>query len=283
VRETAGHDAYPSLDPFWSRRSRLGTFKSVARYKDMRPLWGLGLLAATLALASCNPSAALGQTPSGPVGQCPVGTPSTIDRVDFVMVNGIQYEGATASIGRRLTDQDLGKTVGRVRCMLSDLSFDPSYNDLQNGNAASLPSGTVLYAVNGYASSFRLAARRSGQIVLYEADVSPAAHRGGDLLDLAGKVSKISIDSDTGDGTNQIAAISDRANVDKLVGLLLAAPVDQHNEAGHASSRYFLIFHLDDGSAVMRAYFRDSGEVSRGILTPVEFRTAIEQAVIHTR
>jgi hypothetical protein len=33
----------------------------------------------------------------------------------------------------------------------------------------------------------------------------------------------------------------------------------------------------------MRAYFRSGGEVSRGILTPLEFRTAIEQAVVQTR
>jgi hypothetical protein len=249
----------------------------------MRPLWELGSLAIALALAGCNPSTATGQIPSGPAGQCPVGTPSTIDRVDFVIVKGIQYEGTMASIGRGLTDQDLGKPVDRVRCMLSDLSFAPSYNEMQNGNAASLPSGTVLYAVSGYASSFRLAARRSGQIVLYEADVNPAAHYGRDLLDLGGKVSKISIDSDTGDGTNQIAAISDRGSVDRLVGLLLGAPVDQQTEVGHAGSRYFLLFHLDDGSAVLRAYFRDSGEVSRGILSPPEFRTAIEQAVAQGR
>jgi hypothetical protein len=127
------YDAEPRLDPFQSRRSRPGTFKSVARYKDMRPLWGLGLLAASLAIAGCNPSAATGQIPSGPPGQCPVGTPSTIDRVDFVIVKGIQYEGAMASIGRGLTDQDLGKPVDRVRCTLSDLSFAPSYNEMQNG------------------------------------------------------------------------------------------------------------------------------------------------------
>jgi hypothetical protein len=167
--------------------------------------------------------------------------------------------------------------------MLSDLRFDPSYNDLHDGNAAFLPVGTVLYAVKGYAASFRVAARRNGQILLYEADSNPAARKGGDLLDIAGKVSKFSIDSDTGDGTNEIASISERASVARLVELVLASRVDQDSDAGHAGNRYFLIFWLDDGTAVMRAYFRDSGEVSRGILTPREFQTSIEQAAVRGR
>ncbi len=245
----------------------------------------LGLVVAVLALAGCGPVTSAGQVPSGPSGQCPRGTPSTADRIDFVSLSGIQYDGAMSHshTGRSLTDQDLGKPVGAVRCMLSDLRFDPTYNDLQDGNAAFLPVGTVLYGVKGYAASFRIAARRNGQIQLYEADSNPAARKGSELLDLAGKVSKISIDSDTGDGTNQIASISERASVERLVGLVLAARVDQHSEAGHPGSRYFLIFRLDDGTAVMRAYFRDSGEVSRGILTPREFQTSIEQAVARGR
>ena len=184
-------------------------------------------------------------------------------------------------VGRQLTDQELGTSYGRVRCMLSDLQFDSSYNELQDGNAAFLPPGSVVYRVKGYAPYFRLAARRNAQLLIYEADSNPTARRGGDLLDLSGKVFTISVDSDTGDGTNEIAAITDMSEVDKLVGMVLAAPVNQRTDAGHAGTRYFLVFHLIDGTAVIRAYFRDTGELSRGILTPPEFRAAIEGAASH--
>ena len=232
---------------------------------------------AGLILAACT--AATGQqVPSGPPGQCPAGVPSTIDRVDFVFFDGIMYQGQRAGLGRPLTDQDLSVPLERVRCMLSDLKFDASYNELRNGNAAFLAPGTVVYTLAGYAPSFRLAAHRDGGLVVYEADFNPTARHGRDLLDLAGKVSSISVDSDTGDGTTPIGTIGDRSEVERLTGMLLAAPVDQRSQAGHAGARYFLLFHLTDGTAVIRAYFRGSGEVSRGILTPPAFRSAIEQA-----
>ncbi len=151
----------------------------------------MACLGAAAILASCSPSAGAKQVPSGPSGQCPSGVPSTIDRLDFIILSGIQYQSEKARIGRRITEQDVGAPYGRVRCMLADLKFDPSYNEMQDGNAGFLPSGTVVYRVNGYAPYFRLAARRDGQIILYESDFNPTARRGSDLLDLVGKVSTI--------------------------------------------------------------------------------------------
>ena len=236
-------------------------------------------LGAAIVLAGCQSQVTHEQVSPNPQGRCPSGVPSLVDRVDFVSFLGITYVAETAPIGRRLADKDLGLPYGAVRCTLGDGNFGPAYNEMQEGNAAVLSPGTVVYQVNGYSPMFRLAARRYGQIVLYESDSNPAAHRGADLLDLAGKVSTISIDSDTGDGTNQLVAITAKEQVDILVGLLLAAPVDQHATAGHNGGRYFLVFHLADGTAVMRAYFRNSGEVFRGILAPSSFQSAINKAV----
>ena len=239
----------------------------------------LTCLAAGILLAGCQSPVARNQVAPTPGGPCPSGVASMIDRIDFVVFSGIMYTTGLASSGRRLAENDLAAPYAMVRCKLADNNFDPSYNQVQDGNAAFLSPGTVLYRVNGYSPSFRIAARRDGQIVLYESDTNPTAHRGADLLDLAGKVTKISIDSDTGDGTNQLAAITDQAMVDNAVRLLLRAPVDQHSTAGHGGSRYFLVFQLIDGTTVMRAYFRSSGEVSRGILAPPEFQSAINKAV----
>jgi hypothetical protein len=208
--------------------------------------------------------------------------PSTIDRSDYVRFAGIQYQASSTSVGRPLTDDDLGPPYARVHCMLADLQFDPSYNELQDGNAAFLPAGTVVYRVKGYASFFRLAVRHKGATVAYEADVNAAARIGGDLLDLAGKVDAISIASGTGAGTTQLAAVTDPAKVKRLVDIVLASPVDQRVDSGHEGIRFFLVFRLLDGTAVMRAYWPGTGEVSRGIFTPPQFRTEIEQALSNT-
>lgn len=55
------------------------------------------------------------------------------------------------------------------------------------------PPGTELREVEGYRSSFRLAAREDGAWQVYEADVVPDAETGADLLDLEGKVEQISL------------------------------------------------------------------------------------------
>jgi hypothetical protein len=51
----------------------------------------------------------------------------------------------------------------------------PSRRLLPAPAAAYLDPGTPLYAVDGYRPSFRLAARREGRLVLYEAAENPSA------------------------------------------------------------------------------------------------------------
>lgn len=78
---------------------------------------------------------------------------------------------------------------------------------------------------------------------LYEADTNPNAHRGRDLLDLAGKVTGISIDGIAGEATNQLGSITSKEDVDRAVRQLLDAPVDQQRRRGTLEARtpwYFI-------------------------------------------
>ena len=199
----------------------------------------------------------------------------------FVRLGGIMYLSRRPedppAVGRPLQGRDLGTIVAHVRSKLDGIMHDPTYLP-KDGDAAYLPVGTPIYGVKGYRPTFRLAARWNGHLFLYEADTNPRARRGADLLDVAGKVRSIGIDSDTGDGTTEIAAIARPAQVATLVGLLLNARVDQ-GQTEHDATRYFLTLNLADGTAMHRAFWPASNQVSRGIITPSQFRLAIMQAV----
>lgn len=107
----------------------------------------------------------------------------------------------------------------------------------------------------------RLAAWQDGRLTLFEADSNPAAHVGGDLLDISGKVQYIGINSEQ-DGITELAAIKNEPDVDTLVGAVVKAPVNQQL-TDHSGTRYLVALHLKDGTAVVRAYWPGTGDVSR--------------------
>ncbi len=241
-------------------------------------------LLACFTVACGRPEPGAGGAPA-PVTKTAGGTRSPramIDWVSFIRFGGITYDenhyAASGKLGRALTERDLGPEVARVAFKLSDNVTEPGYRP-KDGDAAFLEAGTPMHAVAGYRPEFRLAARQGDRLILFEADTNPAARRGADLLDLGGKVRAIGVNSER-DGVMELASIADPARVAALVELILGAPVDQtFRDEDHRGARYFLAFHLEDGTAVSRAYWPDSGEVSRGIMTPAAIRAAVEGAL----
>lgn len=173
------------------------------------------------------------------------------DYIDFVQVGGITYHAGVRPVsGRALRDSDLGAQVAAVGCKLAEhIVEDPAQRYL-DGDAAYLDKGTALHAVRGYRPAFRLAARRDGELVLFEAAENPRARTWGDLLDVAGKIRWIGIN----DGSNRpLAALRDRQQVARLVELLLGSRVGK--QAACADDKgVFLAFHLDDATATTLAY-----------------------------
>jgi hypothetical protein len=226
---------------------------------------GVGVLAGMLAVSLL---AAL-------AGCAPVRYATIIDWVNMIRFRGITYL-ANVQAGRDLQADDLGTRFDTVRFRLDGNVHDANYQT-HDGDAAFLDAGTPVYRVLAYAPTFRLAARQDGRIVLFEADTNPQAKIGADLLDIGGKVSSITV---TGDTTTQaVATISDSHLIVTLVSLLLAAPVDQSERPGDAGVRYFLAFHLTDGTQVMRLYLPQSHEVARGIIVPDAFVAALAAAL----
>lgn len=111
------------------------------------------------------------------------------DYVDFVHVSGITYHASMRPMaGRALRESDLGTPVAVVRCKLAEHMVEGPDKQHLDGDAAYLDKGTALYAVKGYRPTFRLAARRDDQLVLFQAAENPRAQRWADLLDPRDKV-----------------------------------------------------------------------------------------------
>jgi hypothetical protein len=122
-------------------------------------------------------------------------------------------------------------------------------------------------------------ARRStdDRLVIFEADTNPGARVGRDLLDLEGKVHRISINS-RADGTTELGAITDPKKVAGMVWMLLAGPVDQPIQPVGEQPVRLLAFHLRDGTATVRTYDAADRRVQRGILVPRPFGELVEAA-----
>ncbi len=238
-------------------------------------MWAGIVLCVFLILAACTPSSAAPGTESSRAGftKCEF---VVIDWVNFIKLDGISYLGERYKGGRDLVDEDLGPEFTRVTFKVADNVCDSSYKS-KHGDAAFLEPGTPVYTVKGYKAEFLLAARLDGRLIKYVVDSNPSASKGSDLLDIGGKVRYIGVNSEK-DSTTELASIKDPGKIESLVGMVLEAPVDQ-DRRDRDGPRYFIAFHLDDGTAVARSYWTESGLLSRGISLPQEFRMAVEEAL----
>jgi hypothetical protein len=197
----------------------------------------------------------------------------TRDYIDFVRFGGVTYYVADHGVGRPITPGDLGPELGRVRGN-PPMTGPPLAYRPRDGDAAYLAVGSPVFTVKGYRPSFRLAARHHGRLRLYEAEEAAGARTGADLLDLAAKVRYLSVNS----GRFELARVKDGPRVAELVGQVLTAPV--RPSSGRAEDRYcFVVFNLDDRTAVRRTFFPGTGELRPGVFVPPAFVGAMEDAL----
>ena len=192
------------------------------------------------------------------------------DWADVLQVDGVTYTAGLLNPGRALRESDLGNETARVRSRLNG-NVRPVGYVLKDGDAAYLDPGTPLYAMNGYRSTFRLAARREGRLVLFEAIANPNARSGRDLLDIEGKVTGISVDVLDPRGVGRSV---DPNEVPRLVGMILDARVDPAATFGKRAA--YLSLRLLDGTIVSFQYSEETASLSRGITgLPRDFMSAI--------
>jgi hypothetical protein len=203
-------------------------------------------------------------------------THAIIDWVDFIKFDGITYLANRSETSQPLQAHDLGRVFATVQFKLEGNVDDPTYQT-RDGDAAFLEPGTPVYTVKDYAPHFRLAVKQQEGILLYEADTNPNARHGSDLLDIGDKVQYLGINSGQ-DGITELGALNDQQQVAALVNMVLHAPVDQTRQ-DQTGNRYFIAFHLHDGTLVIRSYWTQSRELSRGIMMPEKFGVTVEQAL----
>lgn len=201
------------------------------------------------------------------------GTGVQIDWVDFMQFAGIRY----LAEGEKIQPDLLGLVFARVKFKLEDNVHDPNYRS-KDGDAAFLDSGTVVYSVKGYRPSFRLAVYQDGSPMLFEADSNPIAKRGSDLLDLAGKVRAIGVNSAL-NARMQLGVVKDPSEVAALVSMALSASVNQ-NVLSSDGTRYVVVFYFNDGTTSSRMFWLNSGELQRGILMPKAFGAVIQSIAV---
>lgn len=214
-------------------------------------------------------------------GTPPPSCTAMIDYIDFVQHAGIFYSAVPAypNVGRSITDTELGPELFRVKNNLSVSSCDP-WHQAVDGDSAYVPAGEPVFAVKGYAPTFRVAAHHERRLVLYEADSNPAARRGADLMDIEGKVKSIAL-FDQKSGRLPVSRLTEKSRVDDLVRVVAGASVDPNISpaCAHPGDCVQLGFELIDGTASIRNYDRINGILWRGIKVGGAFTVAVDELV----
>jgi hypothetical protein len=198
--------------------------------------------------------------------------------LDYITFDGIDYIRWTMDEpGRLLTRGDLGPEFAVVECSFGEDTRGCPYG--VDASAAFLPSGTHVYAVQGYPTDFRLAAVWKDRIFLYQAWRNPRAKVGGDLYDVAGKVH--AIDVQRGEpplaAATKPAAITSSQDVAALVRMIATSAVRAPRVHAVAEPRYLVTLWLADGTTLGRVYFRETSELMGGVALPGEFGRILER------
>jgi hypothetical protein len=193
-----------------------------------------------------------------------------IDWSNFIRFDGITYQESYQG-KEPIPREILGDLYDEVECTIQDHVARSDY-EIQDGDAAYLEPHTEVYEVDGYDPSFRLAAEWNGELVIYEANINPDAQKGGDLLDIGGKVERISIEDDAGE---KLGTIDDPKDVALLTTMVVKAPVDPEDNL-KGSDNLFVTFHLEDGTVVTRAVSRRTAIMTWGIHLPERFIDLLE-------
>jgi hypothetical protein len=211
--------------------------------------------------------------------------------IDFIRFGGAVYlssvylaENSSRASYVPIGPEELGPAVGQVVTNWIDgndeaaYPNEPCYWDTPDGTAPLLAPGDAIYAVRGYATTFRLAARHDGGFVSYQVWCSDDAAVGADLFDIYGRVERISVTADQSE-LSGFAVIEDQSIIARLVDMLLAGEVIPEELSSVAPVTHQLIFHLDDGttfraSAAPEEFLWGLGAVS----VPAEFTETLDRA-----
>lgn len=201
-------------------------------------------------LVGCN-TAEKGQETSKPACK------EVVDWVDFMIINQITYvRNSDETVV--IKPEQVGNKVGEVTYTLSGHACSDHVS--QNGDAAFLPIGTEVRELKGYHSQFRVVA--GGKI--YQVNENPNASTLGDLLDIEGKVQKVSLESGI-DGSMIGDFSKDAATefVSELIPLKYVGFDEVYKKAKHESG-VFLRVYLQDGTSFRMVFYPKANAFTDG-------------------
>jgi hypothetical protein len=185
------------------------------------------------------------EKPSKKQDKCP---DAIIDWADMLMTGGIKYS-QNYDGSKKVTEDQTGDEIGMVTYMLDGNAC--STHVMENGDAAFLPIGTKIYNLKGYKSEFRVVADHK----IYEAHENPGAKTLGDLLDIQGKVEKVSIESSyDGSHVRDFDTVASVAFEKELLALK-SVDFNQIYEKIKHEEGVFMRVHLRDGTSFRAVYY----------------------------
>ncbi|OBZ11831.1 hypothetical protein A8L34_16010 [Bacillus sp. FJAT-27264] len=183
-----------------------------------------------------------------------------IEWVDVLMNNDIKYVRNYEGTQEVKADQ-IGEKVGEVSYMLSDNAC--SDHITVNGDAAFLPVGTEIYELKGYRPEFRVVANHS----IYEVSDNPQAQTVGNLLDIGGRISKVSIESgNDGSFIRYFAPEAAMVFEEELLGIKASDFKEIYAVTSRTKNEWqiFLRVHLQDGTSLRMVFYPEANAIHPG-------------------
>lgn len=196
---------------------------------------------------------------------------------DSMRLAGITYESAGT-----VSDETVNRrsVIGRVK---NDVDTNLHRETrLRDGDATYLEPGTPVYAVEGYKPSFRVAARSDDRWVLYGVVENPDARSAEKLLDVAGRVKRVTVRQEVPEA-REVTPVRQPEETAALVDVVLESPVVW---VSRDFTRHDFVFELDDDTEVVRRYeprsgelYLSQGETYAGVVLPEKYRDDVSEAL----
>ncbi|MDW0110529.1 hypothetical protein [Sporosarcina aquimarina] len=222
----------------------------------------LGLIMVLLLLFVCS-----GCSVWNAVRGCPDGE---IEWIDSLKLNDISYTGDFNGVSTE-SSFEKGDKVGEVKYMMADHAC--SNHKARNGDAAFLPVGTEVYKAAGYRTDFRVIAEDR----VFQVRENKAAGTIGELYDIEGKVTGISLESEV--DNSQIAEVTGEQTKSFIEEYLSLDYVgyDKVMDDVEGNNRVFLRIHLQDGSSFLESYWLDKNVIITGAYGTDRMKSIIEE------
>ena len=229
-----------------------------------------------LLLSSCSNSTSLKEDPDSQFVTLKACPDAEIEWVDLLMIDDIKYEHhlpEPANENPPITIEK-GRELGKVTYGMADSAC--SNHKMQNGDAAYLQEGTIIYEIKGYSTSLIVSAND----VVYVANTNKRAKTAGEFFPMDQLVKNIYIES-TEDG-KRLHTFS-QSSKDKFLAAfyeLKLEDVQSLIDTGKLEgTRIFLEIELNNGVSFRQLYWADSNTFHSGAIGNDEIKEVINYEV----